>query len=245
MNLDKVIGTGYTATVYEWEEGKVLKLFREDFPRSSVELEYRNALAVRDLPFSKPKAYELISIEDKLGIVYDRVKGEALLDWVLRTGDLQQCAVIMAELHKSILHTESEQVTDYKDFLRYFLNMISDSEKREEALRVLDRLPEGNTLCHGDFHPGNILISNGDTTVIDFMNICRGHYLYDVARTIFLVQYTPVHEDGEMGEQIRQFKKALADLYLMQMQVTRDMIQDYLFVIKEARKCECPNEPYE
>lgn len=245
MHLGNEIGTGFTATVYEWEEGKVIKLFRKDFPISSVGLEFHNAMEVRDLPFSKSRAYELISFDGRSGIVYDRMEGEALLDWVLRTGDLEQCAVYMAELHKSILHNESDRVSDYKEFLGYYLRMISDLEKREEALKLLDRLPDGNTLCHGDFHPGNILLSDGATAVIDFMNICRGHYLYDVARTVFLVQYTPVHEDGEMREQIRQLKNALADLYLMQMQVTRDMIQDYLFVIKEARKFECPNEKYD
>ena len=245
MNLGKVIGIGYTATVYEWEEGKVLKLFRKDFSKEAIEIEYRNAVAVRDLPFSKPKAYELIAYEDMLGIVYDRIGGESLLDWALRTGDLQQCAVYMAELHKTILNIHMENVSDYKDFLRYFILKISDPTQREEALRIMDRLPVGNILCHGDFHPGNILLNDGITSVIDFMNICRGPYLYDVARTVFLVQYTPVYEEGALRERILQFKKALADLYLVQMNVTRAMIQDYLTVIKEARKCECPTEQYD
>lgn len=30
--------------------------------------------------------------------------------------------------------------------------------KQEEALQMLDKLPDGNTLCHGYFHLGNILI---------------------------------------------------------------------------------------
>ncbi len=242
MKLDKVIGVGFTATVYEWEEGKVLKLFRQDFSKESIEIEFRNAMAVRNLPFSKPKAHELISLDGRLGIVYDLLEGESLLDWVLRTGDLEQCAIYMAELHKSILPIHVVNVDDYKDFLRYFISMNPDTSTREEALRKLDRLPDGNTLCHGDFHPGNILLNQGTTGIIDFMNICHGHHLYDVARTVFLVQYTPVHEEGEMGEQIRQFKKSLADLYLTQMQVTRDMIKDYLAVIMEARKYECPDE---
>jgi len=39
-----------------------------------------------------------------------------------------------------------------------------------------------------------------------------------------------------------KFKKTLADLYLIEMNVTRDMIHDYLSVIITARVGECPNE---
>ncbi|MGO4500149.1 phosphotransferase [Paenibacillus sp. 2RAB27] len=31
-------------------------------------------------------------------------------------------------------------------------------------------------LCHGDFHPGNIILSNGITLVLDFMNVCHGDF---------------------------------------------------------------------
>lgn len=47
------------------------------------------------------------------------------------------------------------------------------------------RKNDGDSLCHGDFHPGNILLSNGHTMVIDFMNVYHGDFLYDVARTVF------------------------------------------------------------
>ncbi|MEW8995717.1 hypothetical protein [Clostridium sp.] len=39
-----------------------------------------------------------------------------------------------------------------------------------------------------------------------------------------------------------RFKKVLAYLYLMQMNITRVMIQDYLAVIIAARVGECPEE---
>lgn len=41
---------------------------------------------------------------------------------------------------------------------------------------------------------------------------------------------------------IFEAKKTLADLYLLEMNVTRDRIQDYLSVIMSARLGECPNE---
>lgn len=109
-------------------------------------------------------------------------------------------------------------------------------------MQILDKLPDGNSLCHGDFHPGNILISDGHAIVIYFMNVCHGDFLYDVARTVFLVEYTPVPIHADNIEMLLQFTKTLADLYLIQMNVTREMIQDYIKVIIAARVGEFPNE---
>lgn len=244
MKYGKIIGVGNTATVYEWEEGKVLKLFYQGYPKEAVEREFNNAKAIRNMDFSKAKAYEISLLEERMGIVYDRVEGESLLDWVMRTGDVQECAVYMAKLHKAIVKNRISNVPNYKEFLKCnIVNSISANlKKREEVLQMLDKLLDGNTLCHGDFHPGNILISDGHTIVIDFMNVCHGDFLYDVARTVFLVEYTPVPIEVDDREMFLRLKKTLADLYLVQMDVTREMIQDYLSVIIAARIGECPNE---
>ncbi|QHQ60158.1 phosphotransferase [Anaerocolumna sedimenticola] len=244
MNSEKIIGVGNTATVYEWEEGKVLKLFCQDYPKEAVEKEFHNAMAIRDMNFTKPKAYEIISYKERIGIIYDNVEGESLLDWVLKTGDVHKCAVYMADLHKAILKNGINNVSNYKDFLKYYITkaLATDINKREEVLHMVDKLPDGNALCHGDFHPDNIILSNGRTSVIDFMNLCHGTFLYDVARTVFLMEYTPVPAGINNKDEILYFKKTLTDLYLIQMNVTREMIQDYLSVIIIARKGECPDE---
>ncbi|MFC5704130.1 aminoglycoside phosphotransferase family protein [Cohnella faecalis] len=237
MKYGKIIGEGNTATVYEWEEGKALKLFVPGYPQDAAEREFHNAKAIHGMSFAKPQVYDMIGCEGRTGIIYDRVEGESLLDWVLGTGDLQSCAKYMAKLHKTIVQHEVSNVPDYKSFLKSnLLNAPSvHLTEQEEALEILDTLEDGDTLCHGDFHPGNILLSNGQTTVIDFMNVCHGHFLYDVARTVFLVEYTPVPVGAEDREMLLRFKKTLADLYLIEMNVTRPMIQDYLSVIITAR----------
>jgi uncharacterized protein (TIGR02172 family) len=244
MQYGNVIGVGNTAIVYEWEEGKVLKLFYPVYPNEAVEREFYNAKAISNMGFAKPKVYEIIDCQGQMGIIYDRVRGESLLDWVMKTGDVQGCAKYMAELHKEILGNSINNVPNYKEFLKYFIlkTLPTNPEKAKEALQVLEKLPEGNTLCHGDFHPGNIFISDGHAAVIDFMNVCKGDFLYDVARTIFLVEYTPVPMEAENKEMITQLKKTLADLYLMEMNITRERIKDYLLVIIAARVGECPKE---
>lgn len=239
----KMIGAGNTAVVYEWEEGKVLKLFNHGYPYEAVTREYDNAMAINGMDFAKPRAYEMITYEGKNGILYDKIEGQSLLDWVLKTGNLQQCAECMAKTHKTIINNEISNVPDYKVFLKHHIQkVLLTKEKQQEAFSFIDKLEDGNTVCHGDFHPGNILISKGNAFVIDFMNICHGNFLYDIARTVFLIEYTPVPEKSHNKNMLQHTKKDLADLYLEQMNVTKDRLHDYLSVISIARKGEYPDE---
>ena len=66
------------------------------------------------------------------------------------------------------------------------------------ALDVLQSLPVGDRLLHGDFHPGNVLADPSGPMVIDWINSAKGDPVADVARTrvLFLVgeplQMSPV-----------------------------------------------------
>jgi aminoglycoside phosphotransferase (APT) family kinase protein len=60
--------------------------------------------------------------------------------------------------------------------------------QREAAISALDQLPTGNRLCHGDFHPDNIIMSTRGAVTIDWMTGSQGNPLADVARTSLLLQ---------------------------------------------------------
>lgn len=235
MSLGRLIGTGNTADVYEWESDKVLKLFHRGYPKDAIDKEYNNAVAIRNTDFLKPCVYDLISFGDRWGIVYEKTAGETLLERLMKSGDIKNCAACMSGLHKQILRNKAEKVPYYKDFLRGNISPALPPDKRMDLCLRIDRLEDGNVLCHGDFHPGNILISDGKAYVIDFMNICRGSRLYDIARTVFLLEYSPIPPEIENRDVIMGMRKELADLYMMQMNVTRDMLMGYLKIIGEVR----------
>ena len=61
-------------------------------------------------------------------------------------------------------------------------------ELRGDVLRVLDELPDGDRLCHGDLHPGNMLGTLKAPAIIDWGDASRGEPLGDVVRTALLLR---------------------------------------------------------
>jgi Ser/Thr protein kinase RdoA (MazF antagonist) len=58
---------------------------------------------------------------------------------------------------------------------------------KASLLKTLDTLPDGNRVCHGDFHPANVLMSGKDANIIDWIDAARGNPLADVARTTIIL----------------------------------------------------------
>src|SRR5207253_2945540 len=69
-------------------------------------------------------------------------------------------------------------------------------DEKEAARRRLSELPDGETICHGDFHPGNILLSRNGPVVIDWTSGTRGHPLGDVAQTSLLFDIASLPKDA-------------------------------------------------
>jgi len=63
---------------------------------------------------------------------------------------------------------------------------------KQVALEALAQLPEDTVLCHGDFHPDNIVLSARGPIILDWTDATLGHPLADVARTALLMQHAAV-----------------------------------------------------
>jgi aminoglycoside phosphotransferase (APT) family kinase protein len=56
------------------------------------------------------------------------------------------------------------------------------------ASERLTHLPAGDTLCHLDFHPANVMEQDGKPVVIDWSNASRGPAEADYARSMLILQ---------------------------------------------------------
>jgi len=88
-----------------------------------------------------------------------------------------------------------------------------------------DRLPSDKTICfsHGDFHPGNVIVERGNTTIsiIDYSSVCLANYCLDLG--IFLQQLQFMCEKFIPQDEIMRFQKIFLESYFEKRKIEMDI----------------------
>jgi len=143
----------------------------------------------------------------------------------------------IADLHKKILEYNTCEVMSYKEFLQLCIG--EKTNLNVDIYNEIEALPTGNYLCHGDYHPGNVLVdTNGKVLVIDFMNVCHGPWQYDVASTYVLISEGDIPKEIHNREELVYMQKQIADIYLKKINVSYNEIREYVSIIQKCRQYE-------
>lgn len=223
MHEMKLLGKGNTAEVFEYGDKQVCKLFFEGYPQEQVALEFQNAREMYQNKIRIPKPFQMVTIENREGIIYEKIEGKTLLNIMLEDAvNLDKYLKMFVNLHLDLIAHHSQKVLSYKE---YIIAMLKNKKINDSTIfDSIKALPDDDCLLHGDFHPNNILVMpNGTLVIIDFMNVCYGPALYDVARTYFL---------------IKQFDGDLAGRYLKEIDVSENDIIKYVHIIEFYRQFE-------
>ncbi len=185
------IGTGRTAEVYDYKDGKVLKLFYSDYSVKAIEEEYLIAKNISSVSSLVPKVYDITHSENRTGIVYEKIEGKMLSDFL--SGNIINARNIIrkfAQTQKKISNINADHALKHPDKLRQRIKvsqLLSDSEK-EIVLKYLSII-NNNKVCHGDYHPENVFVDQNDNfKVIDWANMFVSNKYLDIARTYYLIK---------------------------------------------------------
>lgn len=218
MDKGALVGQGRTADIFAWGDACILKLFHPGWPQDDIEYEARISRAIHASGVPAPALFDLIEVEGRYGIVYERIQGSPLSE-VLRSSPwtLPQWARRFAHLHASMHRRTASDVPSQRRRLEWKIQSAEPLPRhmKESALKGLSRLPDGTALCHGDFHPENIIVSPRGPVVIDWMDAAIGNPLADVARTSLLLQAAHLHfPKRPLSLALRLFLFAFRELYL-------------------------------
>ena len=190
-NLGAFIGRGYIAEVFAYGEGRVVKLLFDEDRMEAAESEAHITISARKAGLPAPKVWETLNVNGRPGIIMERIEGATMMrwgtnfPWRIYTG-----AVMMARLHAEMHSKIGEDTPELRDRLRRGIeeSEVIEDDLRKPALKRLESLSDGDSICHGDFHPDNIMMSKSGPVIIDWEFGANGRPEADVARTVVLVQ---------------------------------------------------------
>jgi tRNA A-37 threonylcarbamoyl transferase component Bud32 len=187
----RLIGQGREAEIFEWRDGRVLKLLRAPGSSAGLAFEIAALEAARSAGVSVPRAYEEVVIDGRTGLLLERLEGADLLTiigqkpWlVFHSGRLT------GEIHARINAARAPaSLPAVRDVVNRGLARLAPSEPTlaEWVGRILAHLPDGEALCHGDFHPGQLMRSGDRYAAFDWSGAKRGDPLFDYTRTRVLL----------------------------------------------------------
>lgn len=186
------VAEGREAELFAWGDGTILRLLRKREGELQLQWEAAAMEAARSRGVAVPEVHETTSVEGRPGLVMERVDGPDLLTLVgRRPWRLFWAAGLSGELHAALHGVEAPtQMPPLRERVRARIRPTDRLPERlaELALSALDELRDGEALCHGDFHPANIISGREGPALIDWTNVARGAPEADVARTLIMLR---------------------------------------------------------
>lgn len=243
IQKSKLIAQGQTAELFsiEGDSQRVLKLFRVQYESWIAELEIRNAQAAHKAGLYTPAVFDLVEVDGRSGIIYERVESMTFAQGALgKPWHLFKAADQFARLHTHIHQKYDSTLRPLVERLEHKINraaLLSPMQK-SAAIESLKRLPTGDKFLHGDFHPENILMTSRGPIVIDWIDATCGNPLADVARTCILLQQPIETEILPISLLVRIFRAAYLRRYCALNNVTPEQIKAWMLPIAAGRLSE-------
>lgn len=241
------IASGRTADVFAVGDDQVLKLLKPGFDSGILAVEFVKTAAVHTVSGLAPDVLGFVEVGGRPGVLFERVFGASMLDSMMFSQeDAVDQAVAFAHLHAEILNVSA--IKDLPGVKEYMADKIDRADlplaHRTSAKDHMMGLSDGEATLHGDYHPGNILVTPDGARVIDWGEASRGDAAADIARTKVLL--TPesaagagvVAEPGSTAASISEFADAYMKRCLQATNTTIEAIDAWRLPIVAARLSE-------
>ncbi len=233
MKFDVVISKSAHKTIYR-DGDRCIKVFDEGYSKADILNEALNQARVEEIEgINTPMLLEVTKIDGKWAIIYKFIYGktlETLMNEAVENGDnqkLDEYLNLFVDLQMSVHSKKCQLLTKLKDKMNRKISM-SDIERvtRYDLHTRLEGMPKHNKVCHGDFNPSNIVISeDGTPYIIDWAHVTQGNASADVARTYLLFR---LHNTDEFAEKY-------LDLFCKKSNTEKKYVQKWMPIVAASQ----------
>ena len=188
--IGRMLAAGNVAEVFEWGS-RVVKLYRSLARKPTAFREAAMHAAVEAMALPVPAVWGVLEVGGRWGIVFDRInEGSFAAHMKEDPSVIPECLDTLARLHARIHTHPARHFGSLKSKLATNIGgtKLLDEPLKQILLGRLADMQDGDRLCHGDFHPINVLGQNSLPMVIDWPDACRGDPAADVCRSYLLLK---------------------------------------------------------
>ncbi len=188
MKLDKIIAVRNNKTIYQ-DNDVCIKVFDTNYSKADVLNEALNQARIEETGLNIPKILEVTMIDGKWAIVSEFIKGKTLAELMAENPEkTDEYIELLVDLQLSVHAKQSPLLNKLKDKMNRKISATElDATTRYELHTRLEGMPKHKKVCHGDFNPSNIIISeDGIPYILDWSHATQGNASADVARTYLL-----------------------------------------------------------
>ncbi len=188
MKLDNVIAVREAKKIYR--DGDLsIKVFDAEYSKADVLNEALNQSRVEETGLNIPKIHEVTKVDGKWAIVAEFISGTTLAELMKQNPEkMDEYLELFVDLQMKVHTKTCPMLNKLKDKMNRKISQadVNDNVRYELHTR-LEGMPKHTKVCHGDFNPSNIVITEtGIPYIIDWAHATQGNASADVARTYLL-----------------------------------------------------------
>lgn len=188
MKLDRVIAVRNRKTVFR-DGDRCVKVFNCNYTKADVLNEALNQARIEETGLNIPEILEVAKIDGKWAIVSRFIEGKTMTQLMEEQPDKKKEYMdLFVDLQTEIHSRTCPLLSRQKDKLNMkIIQCELDATTRYDLHNRLDSMPRQNWICHGDFRPSNIIITeDGEPFILDWSHATQGNPAADAARTYLL-----------------------------------------------------------
>lgn len=188
MKFDNPIAVRATKTVYR-DGDLAIKLFNEGYSKSDILNEALNQARVEETGLLVPKVLEVGIFDGRWAIVSEFIEGKTMAQLMSEQPEKKEELMSrFVDIQLSIHARRAPLLNKLKDKMERKIDGTSlDATTRYELHTRLESMPKHKKVCHGDYNPSNVIITeSGDAYIIDWSHATQGNASADAARTYLL-----------------------------------------------------------
>ncbi|MBR4169532.1 MAG: phosphotransferase [Lachnospiraceae bacterium] len=227
MKLDTVIAKRPSKTVYR-DGDLCIKVFNEEYSKADVLNEALNQARIEETALNIPKIHEVTKVDGKWAIVYDYIEGKTLQQLMEEHPEKKEEYLnLFVDLQMKVFEQTCPLLNKLQDKMNRKISQTGlDATTRYDLHTRLNGMPKHTKVCHGDFNPSNIIITeDGTPYIIDWAHATQGNASADAARTYLLFS---LKGDTETAEQY-------LELFCKKTDTARQYVQKWMPIVAASQ----------